>query len=83
MARKGGYARKEGGYQVKGDGPMTQITVDAERLARLRSLIDELSKFRNEQYVDGSSEPACGWPDYDEAVTDYSRDIAEAVQDLL
>jgi hypothetical protein len=59
------------------------ITVDAERLAALRSLIDDLNEFRNEQYDDAHGEPKCGYPQYDETVTDYCRDIAEVAEGLF
>lgn len=71
---------------VKGDGPMVQITVDADTLAHLRTLIAELDAFRREQNPGGQTicgSPRCGWFDYDTTVLGYAMDIAETAEKLL
>lgn len=49
---------------------------------RLEKLIDKKYKFINSQDPDGLGEPACGYPHFDETVTDWNYDIAEAAEAL-
>ena len=59
------------------------VTVSAAWLGRLRALIAALDKFRVEQTNGGEGDPQCGWVEYDEIVTDYSREIAEIAEGLF
>ena len=61
----------------------TTITVNTGRLNSLRAAIENLSAFRREQEDDDGGEPMCGYPEYDETVTDYCRDIAEIAEGLF
>ena len=49
----------------------------------VKSLISEMHDFIGKQEIDEYGEPQCGYAEFDETVTDYARDITEAVEAWL
>lgn len=51
-------------------------------LAAFNALVDRREVFRADNYDDEVGEPSCGYRKWDESMTDYALDIAEAGEHL-